>query len=379
MVNPRWTGYDDGLPLLLHERMTMATMKRVGLLLIGVCVAACGGGDESPDAAPPDATPPDAAVPDATPIPDASTAPMSLRETGLYADFENQVLAPGVREFTPTYQLWSDTAAKKRWVFLPPDSQIDSTDMDYWVYPVGTRLWKEFWRDGVRVETRLLYKTRDIEGPSGWLMRTFVWNEAQTDALLVRGGQADVVGTEHDVPSEIQCLRCHSGSPDVGLGFSAVLLDHTGSGVNLEWLVSRGMLTVPPEAASPPYFPLPGTQAQQDTLGYLHTNCGGCHNPTTELFMSGDALMNLRLMTREIATVEGSPAFTTTVCQEMQKPIALAAQIIVPGSPDTSAMYLRMNQRGTEDEMPQLGSEVVDPTGVAAVRDWIQNISACPQ
>ena len=356
----------------------MDTIKRVGLLLIGACVAACGGGDESPDAAP-DASPPDAAVPDATPIPDASLAPESLRETGLYADFDGQILAPGVREFTPTYQLWSDFAEKKRWVYLPPDSQIDTTDMDFWVYPVGTRLWKEFWRDGVRVETRLLYKTRNIKGPSGWLMRTFVWNEEQTDALLVRGGQDDAVGTDHDVPSEIECLRCHSGVPDVGIGFSAVLLDHTLPGVNMEWLVDRDILTIPPAAASPPYFPLPGTQAQQDTLGYLHTNCGTCHNPTTEVFMSGDALMNLRLITSQIATVEGSPAYTTSVCQEMQKPIATAAQIVVPGDPEASAMYLRMNQRGTEDEMPQLGSELVDPSGIASIRAWIQSIPACPQ
>lgn len=357
----------------------MDTIRRVGLLLIGACVAACGGGDAGPDAAPPDAAPPDASPPDATPIPDASTAPESLRETGLYADFDNEILAPGVREFTPKYQLWSDTAEKKRWVYLPPDTQINTADMDYWVYPVGTRLWKEFWRDGKRVETRLLYKTRDIKGPSGWIMRTFVWNEEQTDAVLVRGGQDDAVGTEHDVPSEIECLRCHSGTPDVALGFSAVLLDHANSAVNLQWLVNRNILTAPPAGAGMPYFPLPGTQAQQDTLGYLHTNCGTCHNPTTEVFMSGDALMNLRLITSQIATVEGSPAYTTTVCQEMQKPIPVAEQIIVPGSPDTSAMYLRMNQRGTEDEMPQLGSELVDPTGVAAIRAWIENIPACPQ
>jgi hypothetical protein len=358
--------------------MTMDTVRRAGLLLIGACVAACGGGDTNPDAVP-DASPPDAAIPDATPIPDASQDPRSLRETGLYAEFDSQSLAPGVREFTPTYQLWSDTAEKKRWVYLPPYSQIDTSDMDYWRYPVGTRLWKEFWRDGKRVETRLLYKTRNIDGPSGWIMRTFVWNEEQTDAELVRGGEEDAVGTDHDVPSEIECLRCHSGTPDVGLGFSAVLLDHDNPGVNMEWLVNRDMLSNPPEGDGAPYFPLPGTQAQQDTLGYLHTNCGGCHNPTTEVFMSGDALMNLRLITAEIATLEGTPAYQTSVCQEMQTPISSATGIVVPGSPDTSAMYLRMNQRGTEDEMPQLGSELIDPTGVAAIRAWIENIPACPQ
>lgn len=323
--------------------------------MMGACVVACGGADTSPDAAPPDAppdaAPPDAAPPDAapsdaapldaTPIPDASQQPESLRETGLYSDFDEEILAPGVREFTPTYQLWSDSAEKRRWVYLPGDSEIDTSDMDYWVYPVGTRLWKEFRRDGVRVETRLLYKMRAGQGVSSWIMRTFVWNEEQTDALLLRGGQDNAGGTDHDVPSEIQCLRCHNSVPDVALGFSAVLLDHAGPGVTLEDLVDRGVLSEAPAGSGPRYFPLPGSQAERDVLGYLHTNCGTCHNDTSEVFFSGDALVQLRLLAGEMGTVQGTRSFTTAVCQEMQKPIPAAAQIVVPGSPDTSSIFLR--------------------------------------
>ena len=87
-------------------------------------------------------------------------------------------LAEGVLPFEPQYALWSDSAAKKRWVKLPPGSQIDTSEMDYWVYPVGTKLFKEFTRDDVRVETRLLEKV----GEGDWFMRAFQWNEAQTDA-----------------------------------------------------------------------------------------------------------------------------------------------------------------------------------------------------
>ena len=39
--------------------------------------------------------------------------------------------------------------------------------MDEWHFPVGTKVWKEFSRDGKRLETRLFWKTE----PNGWLTR----------------------------------------------------------------------------------------------------------------------------------------------------------------------------------------------------------------
>src|SRR5690606_22772761 len=102
-------------------------------------------------------------------------------------------------------------AVKKRWMYLPPDEQIDTSDMDYWTYPVGTRLWKEFRRDGVRVETRLLYKYRAGVGPGSWRALAFAWNAEQTDALAALGGVDNALGTDHDVPAMVECLQCHGG------------------------------------------------------------------------------------------------------------------------------------------------------------------------
>jgi hypothetical protein len=363
--------------------MTMHTLERFGLVIstcLGISLVACsgGGGDAEPDAAPPDATPPDAAIPDAEPLPDAAQNPQSLRETGLYSDFDDEVLAPGVREFEPRFTLWADGAEKRRFMYLPPNSQIDTSDMDYWEYPVGTRLWKEFWVDGVRLETRLLYKIRPGVGPGSWRMVSFEWDEAQSEADAVPGGVEDALDSEHDIPPQLECLRCHGGMRDIALGLSAVMLDHDGEGVTLSDLIADGSLSNPPAGSGSPYFPLPGNVADQAALGYLHANCGSCHNPESDVFQSGDALMNLRLFVEQIATVEGSPAFTTAVCQEMQKPISGADQIVVPGEPEVSAMFMRMNQRNTEDQMPEIATEVVDPTGLAAVRAWIESVAACP-
>ena len=59
--------------------------------------------------------------------------------------------------FTPTWRLWTDGAVKRRWVSLPPGGTIDTSDPDRWVFPVGTRFFKEF------------------AAPDGTLLEIFEW------------------------------------------------------------------------------------------------------------------------------------------------------------------------------------------------------------
>src|SRR4051812_30454775 len=84
--------------------------------------------------------------------------PATLAETGLCVDAGCTQIAAGILPYKPRFELWSDAATKRRWIYLPPGTTIDTTDMDHWVFPVGTKLWKEFTRDGIRVETRLVMR-----------------------------------------------------------------------------------------------------------------------------------------------------------------------------------------------------------------------------
>ena len=70
--------------------------------------------------------------------------PKSLSETGLYSDFAAKSIAKENLMYSPQYALWSDGAAKKRWVYLPPGATIDASDAENWIFPVGTKFWKEF-------------------------------------------------------------------------------------------------------------------------------------------------------------------------------------------------------------------------------------------
>src|SRR5687767_4861973 len=72
------------------------------------------------------------------------TAPPRLIDTGLYAEGQPGAIDLRKRPFSPQYPLWSDGAAKARWVYLPPGARIDARDTAEWQFPAGTRFWKEF-------------------------------------------------------------------------------------------------------------------------------------------------------------------------------------------------------------------------------------------
>ncbi len=292
-----------------------------------------------------------------------TTAPYPLRlsETGLYSDISAEALAQDVEPFEPQFKLWSDSATKRRWVYLPPGAQIDTSDPNYWVYPQGTKLWKEFTRGATRVETRMLEKTAE-----GWTMIAYQWETDMSDAVAVPDGVADASGTAHDIPSINQCHQCHNNLPDRSLGFTQVQLAHSGGGLTLQGLIDGGRLSNPP--TSPPV--VPGDATAQAALGYLHANCGMCHNPKSQTFFRVD--MELWLQTDALASVETTRTYLTTVNVAPLEGIPAGTTArIAPKDPQHSAVLGRMKSRELSVSMPPLGTEDVDMAGSNAVEAWI--------
>lgn len=290
-------------------------------------------------------------------------SPQWLSETGLY-ESDMVTLADGVEEFEPQFVLWSDGASKRRWISLPAGSQIDTSDMDFWSYPVGTRLWKEFSRDNIRVETRLLEKRPD----GTWWTMAYQWND-QNDAEARPAGVTDASGTQHDIPSQDDCAGCHGKMKDTALGFSAIQLSHSGPGVTLSALIDRGALTAPPSGP----FTVPGSAEDKAVLGYLHANCGTCHNHESPLVVARTNL-EFWLLSAQLGTIQQTPTFTTAVDHDVnlvnEGPPG-ATKRIAPGSAATSAAFLRMNGRSNGFQMPPLGTELVDETALDQFEAWI--------
>ena len=162
-------------------------------------VVACNSkpAQKQPDAAPDiDATLPVDMRPIDVP-PDADPL-ATLFGTGLCVDHACTQINSGIYAYTPRWPLWADAASKRRWIYLPPGTQIDTTDMDHWDFPIGTKLWKEFSVNGVRVETRLIEKVASNNTQSDWYYVAYQWNATQDDALAVPTG---VVESAPSVPT----------------------------------------------------------------------------------------------------------------------------------------------------------------------------------
>jgi hypothetical protein len=357
-------------------------------LFVSVATLACsddapGSHDAAVDAPVADASADGAVVPDAAtdaatdgptdgpPVDGPAERYTNLSETGLYANIVTKTLAPGVVEFAPAYVLWSDDAAKHRWVLLPEGEQIDTTDMDHWKFPIGTKFFKEFARatgDGtIRIETRLIERLG--AGPDEVWTGAFEWNEPETEATYRPLGVLNAKNTTHDIPAADACIQCHAGEDGRILGFSAVQLSHNGA-LNLDSLADDGLLSDPPPPGVD--YPVPGTATERAALGYLHANCGHCHNEEQALACYNTTQLSMRIYTGD-TDVENTTTYLTAVDVPLNTWIEQGFTTrIVPGEPDQSGLRFRMSTRTQGDQMPPVFTEIVDDEGLAAVDAWIE-------
>jgi hypothetical protein len=305
-------------------------------------------------------------------LPPSAVQPNTLAETGLYAPGSGPTLAPYVRPYEPQFALWADGFGKDRYVYIPPCATIDSADMDHWQFPVGTRLWKHFSVAGKLVETRVIH--RYGSGTGDWLYATYGWSADKpndpTAAVAVLHGQPNANGTQHDIPDPWECGACHGKLPDKPLGFSAIQLSHAGNGLTMQKLSDLGWLTVPARTG----FSVPGTPVQRAALGYLHANCGGCHNSAGEI--PRDDPMKLRLLVGQTDYDETDTVLTTIGVPTLNANADLYGKPrIDPQSAATSAIYLRMSNRD-QYPMPPIATEQPDSAGgVATIKAWIDSLA----
>lgn len=310
-------------------------------------------------------------------------APPLLSQTGLYDPGTTRVAA-GNLPFAPQYPLWTDGAAKSRWVHVPAGASIDGTDLDAWRFPTGTKLWKEFRFGGRKVETRLIWQAR----PGRWLFATYLWNDGQTDALLApEGGVASHVeiapGARHSIPSVADCRSCHDDPRSPALGFTALQLsdDRDPLAPHAERL-EAGMVTLAelmrlgklrparPELLERPPAVRARTPEGRAALGYLSANCGSCHRRDGEL---GSLGLDLRQRVSEGAGAPPREELLAAGHARWRIPGAAEGETrwFRPGSPELSSVLRRMTSRSPISQMPPLGTVLVDEEAAALVRRWI--------
>lgn len=291
-----------------------------------------------------------------------------LSQTGLFADDPAlQQPAAGVSAYDVIAPLWSDGAAKHRFVAAP--SPLHATD-DAWVIPVGSYLVKTFYmprdeRDpsaGVLLlETRVLAFTADAT-----LAATYVWNAEQTDAIASGGNldidvdRIDASGAPrhqvHHVPGTSQCNSCHAGG---ALGMrTPQLYDQLGE------LVAAGIVDQAPSGVEPFVDPYGDAPLQARAISYLDVNCAHCHRP------GGDA-ENTHADWRRDHVLDN-------VCRSARHEVDGHGLVIAPGNPASSVMIVRMKSGDPFVHMPRGPSHIIDDRAVAMLEQWIASLTGCP-
>lgn len=344
------------------------------------------------DALPPvDSSPVDAAPPkrDCAADLQADGLAMHLDCTGLYSDFAAKTVALENKPYTPGVQFWSDGAVKSRFLYLPPGATIDIASFDEWKFPNGTKVWKEFVVGGKRIETRMFAKAKGT-----WARTTYRWNDAETDAVRKDGGEKVMIPGQaaiYEIPNSGQCDYCHMGRTDQLLGVEAVSLGLAAAqGVTLASLKADGRFSAAPPTTSIT-IPEDGTMKAAAALGWLHANCGACHNGNADaaaniLHPSLWFLMKPSQLVPEAGTaaVTDLDAWTTAVNIDSTRSNVDAGvpyKRIVKGDAAHSLVSILSGRRatGTEEpnaiiQMPPLVTRQVDTAGHALLDAWITAI-----
>lgn len=298
--------------------------------------------------------------------------PATLRETGLYADWDRKHVASVNRPFTPQYPLWTDGAHKRRWIYLPPGTAIDASHADAWQFPIGTRIWKEF-SFGARVETRFMLRTR-----AGWRFAAYVWNDDGTEAVRMPDGATSTrevaPGIAHQIPAEGDCRACHGNGATPVLGFSALQLSPdrdpnalhrepvAPGSLDLDSLLAQGLVRGLPASARAPR--IPGSPLERAALGYLHGNCGHCHRSDGPVASIGLVLAH---------SLAQPPALHTAI--EQPSKFMAPRPRVAPGDADHSVLTARMRSRSPVEQMPPLGTQLVDEEAVHLIATWIDQLA----
>jgi hypothetical protein len=324
---------------------------------------------------------------DAAPV-SAESPPQTLRETGLYLPGSALVVDPAHLAFSPQYPLWTDGATKRRWLSLPPNTYIDASRPNAWEFPLGTRLWKEF-SIGRAVETRYVERLADGQ----WRYATYIWNETGTNATLapadgVRGMPVPAAPDgRYNVPGAFDCRACHEGAAVPVLGFSALQLSpdrdalapHADavSATDLRGLVARGLVRNLPQTLldTPPRIGA-SSPVERAALGYLHGNCGHCHNADglsvpVDARLAQDVSLGAAKSSEQVlrSLLDASSRFRAAGLPQ-------DARVVAPGHPEASTLLWRIRSTNPQTQMPPLGVRALDHEALELLERWITERSS---
>ncbi len=312
-----------------------------------------------------------------------SDYPRKLSATGIFGDTAKQEPSPGVQPYTINAEMWHDHATTERWLAVPGTNRV----MDGG-FPKDTVLVKTLslgMRPGApatrrRIETQLLHLDEQ-----GWQASTYRWNDAQTDADLVpaNGANTTLEIADAAIPGgrreqswrfagRAECMRCHNPWSGTVLAFNPEQLETSpapgASSFRLlmaSEVIGYGKPPGPVTRWTDPHDGSAALDARARSL--LHVNCAHCHR-----FGAGGSVasfFNVDAKLGDLRVVDQKPTRGTFGLDD--------ARVLVPGRPDRSVLWYRLNTE-SQGHMPHIGSRRVDDLGSRLIASWIESLAPAP-
>jgi hypothetical protein len=324
------------------------------------------------------------------PLDGDATFPRTLSATGCYTDLKAGRLVDAFLPYDVNAPLWSDGAAKRRFLSIPAGTHIGFTTTGTWQLPVGTLLVKEFLlhdptRDRSVIETRFLIKRCEPGAcRAAWQGYSYQWNEDGSDAWLLDNDDEThfvdwaVGGSRHRhaYPGRNECVRCHARAAGGALGLQTAQLNRQSSygthvANQLSVLDQLGFFgdgpVLEPNQELPrlPRYDDPAFSNVERTRSYFHVNCANCHQPGGRW-----PVIDFRYEAKLIS----DPEAPENICN-----------LIVPGDARASSLYIKGAVRHGSipegfvgDPMPPIGSVMPDVRQLEVTAAWINAMQTCP-
>jgi uncharacterized repeat protein (TIGR03806 family) len=294
--------------------------------------------------------------------------------------------------------LFSDYAAKYRFVWMPPGTSAQYRDDAPFEFPVGTILAKSFAFPADRpndegphaerpsaerlIETRLLVHTH-----SGWVTLPYIWDEEQREATLrlvpdpvpvhYRDASGAVRDFTYQIPNANECRQCHENNRQVfPIGPKARNLNKDfeysdGKANQLARWTQVGYLTGAPAPGQAPRIaewknPASGTLSER-AAAYLDNNCAHCHQPGGTAGYTG-----VDFRAGHFDPLHAGFCKHPNSAGNMRD----LQYDVVPGDPEHSILVYRMASTAPKVMMPQIGRAVVHAEGLALIKEWIAGLPA---
>ncbi|MBD3583857.1 hypothetical protein [Flavobacterium selenitireducens] len=320
-------------------------------------------------------------------------------------DMKLQTPSEGLLPFAPASSLFTDYSRKKRFVWMPDGSKATfASDAQILELPVGAALVKTFYYENVQntatpgqpriIETRVM-----IRKESGWIFADYVWNGAQTEALLDLAGSLTTVvwkddnGQDHTVdyriPNESQCIVCHKQQNGGGQGIVNIPIGIKPQNLNFSYnygsetknqltkWIDYGYLdpdfSLPTQENSVVDYNDASQPIEKRVRSYFDSNCAHCHMTNRHC-----DYRPMRFAFSETGTSSGLTNMGVCVnTQDMQGFPATLNKIVAPRNPEGSMLFYRINTVNETFRMPLHGRSVIHAEGVALIQSWINSLDSC--